>query len=269
MKQTNEVIESLKSKRGLKIGLISLLCLILLSGAIYGIKLALDSKAKQQNASLASSSSFAPVVVPVLAIPTTPPSPSVNMLFDQYGFEPNEFVVPVGVKINVSNGTDKPLNFKPLPAAIGNLPGLDLGTIEPGDTKSFVVSSVGSWQFEANDSPALRGDISGVNQPLSSWSGLSSKSMPTYNPTTKSLLINYTNFGFVPNIITVPVGTKVTVLNSTDEGSMQFAALNNDPSFNIGIINLHQSASFTLVKAGTWQYENTWETTDIGQITAE
>ena len=253
-----------------KYALIIPIVLVVVAGAIYG-GFNWAHLVAHKTQPLATSSSQVQKVSPppVLAIPSTPPGPSVVVSFDQYGFEPNEFVVPVGTTIFVSNATTRPLLFMPLPIQIGNLPGLDLGTIAPGNTKSFVVSSAGSWQFEANNSPALRGNVSGVNESLASWQGLSDHEMPKYDPATKSLLINYTNFGFVPNIARVPVGTKVSVLNSTTDGGIHFMALNNDPNLDLGILDIHQSASFILKHSGTWLYENSWETTDIGQITAQ
>ena len=250
--------------------LIVVAVLVVVAGAIYGA-FTWGHLIAHKTQPLVTSSSRAQIVSPppILAVPSTPPGPSVVVSFDQYGFEPNEFVVPVGTTVFVSNATTHPLLFMPLPIQIGNLPGLNLGTITPGNTKSFVVSSAGSWQFEANNSPALRGNVSGVNESLASWQGLNDHEMPKYDPATKSLLINYTNFGFVPNIARVPIGTKVSVLNSTTEGGMHFMALNNDPNLDLGILNVHQSASFILQHGGTWLYENSWETTDVGQITAQ
>lgn len=94
---------------------------------------------------------------------------------------------------------------------------------------------------------------------------------PTPQPV-KTLLLNYDNFGFMPNIARVPIGTIIEVENTTNEGGMYFEeipqATHQDPAFNLGIIEMGQTKSFKLTQAGTWIYENAWETTDRGQITA-
>lgn len=96
-------------------------------------------------------------------------------------------------------------------------------------------------------------------------------SQPTPQPA-KTLLINYDNFGFMPNIARVPVGTIIEVENTTNEGGMYFEeipqAAIQDPVFDLGIIEMGQTKTFKLTRAGTWIYENAWETTDRGQITA-
>jgi hypothetical protein len=86
-------------------------------------------------------------------------------------------------------------------------------------------------------------------------------------------LISYTNFGFMPNIASVPVGTVVEIKNLTNEGGMGFY---QDPSqsianneLNLGVIEMNQEKSMTLTKKGTWIYLNSWETTDKGQITVQ
>jgi plastocyanin len=202
-------------------------------------------------------------------VPASPPQ--VTLIFDQYGFEPNEFKVPVGTVIMVKNTTNKVLNFQSLPYNPTPLPGLNIGVIAPGTWAQFSVSKLGSWQFQANNNPALRGDVTGISV-SGSWSGLTNNELPRYDAKTKSLLLNYTDYGFLPNIVTVPVGTKVTVLNSTDEGGMYFSEMpgytSPDPGMQLGIIGMNQSASFTLTRAGTWHYVNTWEPTDMGEITA-
>ncbi len=195
----------------------------------------------------------------------------ITIVYDKYGFVPNEIKVPVGMVIEVKNETIQTLNFQALSYNSTYLAGLNIGDINPGGSGQFVVSEVGSWQFQANGNPAIRGDIAGFT-PNGQWYGLSPKELPQYNPSTKTLLINYTDYGFVPNIVSVPVGTKVTILNSTDEGGMDFEELSSDPtpnpSLSLGIIHKGKSASFILTKPGTWHYVNTWETTDVGEITA-
>ncbi len=192
------------------------------------------------------------------------------LVFDKYGFMPNQFSVPVGTKVLVENKSASPLLFQALANQPNQLNSLNLGTIDAGSSSSLVVSKLGSWQFQANNNPALRGDIT-ASRPGKSPLGLIEKELPQYNPATHSLLINYTDYGFVPNIVSVPAGTKITVMNSTNEGGMDLIEMNGDtapaPVLNQGIIEKGQTASFTLSRPGTYHYLNGWETTDMGRIT--
>lgn len=193
----------------------------------------------------------------------------VAVVFDTYGFEPNQFRVPVGTKITVKNESSAPLLFQALPGQPNQLDSLNLGNISPNQAKSFTINKEGSWQFEANNNPALRGDISGTAQSQSS-ARLSQSELPTYDPNTHSLLINYNDYGFLPNDVTVPAGTKITIKNSTNEGGMDFQELSSDPikdpALSLGIINMGQQQTFVLSRAGTYHYVNTWEKTDMGEI---
>ena len=216
-----------------------------------------------------------PVVTkPQPAAPKKPPVPpdSVTVVFDRYGFEPNQFEVPIGTTIIVKNKTSAPLKFEPLAGQPSQPASMYLGSIAAGASAQFTLNATGSWQFEANGSPALRGNVTATPVGQSSVV-LNNREFPKYDPSTHSLLLNYTDFGFLPNTVTVPVGTKVTVMNSTDEGGMQFEELTTDasqnPALNLGILEKGQSKSFTLTVKGTWHYENTWETTDQGQISAD
>ncbi len=203
--------------------------------------------------------------------PSAPPD-SVSVIFDQYGFEPNQFEVPVGTTIIVDNKSSAALKFEPLAGQPNQPQGMYLGEIAVNSSAHFTLNTTGSWQFEANGNPALRGNVTATPAGQSS-TVLNNRELPKYDPSTKSLLLNYTDYGFLPNIITVPVGTKVTVINSTTEGGMQFEELptdtNQNPALNVGILDKGQSKSFTLNVKGTWHYENSWETTDQGQISAD
>ncbi len=88
-----------------------------------------------------------------------------------------------------------------------------------------------------------------------------------------SLVINYDDFGFMPNIAVVPKDTTIVIDNTTDEGGMNFMQVptqtNQNPELNVGIISKGQAKSFKLTRPGTWIYENSWETTDMGQITVQ
>ena len=85
--------------------------------------------------------------------------------------------------------------------------------------------------------------------------------------------INYDDYGFSPNIVTVPVGTQVVVANLATDGPMIFTEVPNQPSSNpaleLGTINMGQQRSFVLTEKGTWQFQNGNESADRGVITAQ
>lgn len=196
----------------------------------------------------------------------------VSIVFDSYGFEPNQFRVPVGTKVTVKNESGASLLFQALPGQPNQLDSLNLGNIAPNQSKSFTINKEGSWQFQANNNPALRGDVSGTAQNQSS-ARLTQSELPTYDPSTHTLLINYNDYGFLPNEVTVPAGTKITIKNSTNEGGMDFEELSSDPTrdpaLSLGLINKGQQRTFVLSNPGTYHYVNTWEKTDMGEITVK
>ncbi len=253
-----------------KAATLGLICLLIIGAAAYAIFRVYDGKPKAHSIA-AYVVRVKPLPHPTIGPVSQPPAKSVTLLFDKYGFEPNQFQVPIGVTIDVVNASSSPFVFSALPGQADQLSALDLGSIAVGASKSFSIDRLGNWQFEANGSPALRGEVSSLPAD-SNWSGLSADQMPKYDPASKSLLINYTDYGFVPNIASVPLGTKVTIKNSTDEGGMSFDEVSSDsspnPVLNLGVLNMGQSKSFVLNTKGSWKYINTWEVTDLGQITA-
>ncbi len=252
-----------------KIELISLF--LMLSGSLvyYGVNNPVqnsDNKTK-----IVSSKTVSPPNIKTKTAPKATNVSPVIINYDQYGFQPNQFRVPIGTTIGVKNNSNTILDFQALPNQPNQLKGLNIGNINSGQTKYFKLTKIGSWQFQANSNPAIRGDVSATPAGQSSVR-LSQNEMPVYNPTNKTLLLNYTNYGFLPNMAKVPVGTKVTVRNSTTQGGMYFMESSTDsiqnPSLNLGYIAKGSSVSFVLNQPGTWHYVNTWETTDRGQITA-
>lgn len=193
----------------------------------------------------------------------------VTIVFDQYGFNPNQFSVPIGTEVAVINKSAGMLNFEALANQPNQLDAMNLGNIRIGQTKKFKVTKLGSWQFQANNSPAIRGNLSATAVGKSSVA-LTNIELPKYDPSTHSLLLNYTNYGFVPNKINVPLGTKVTILNSTNQGGMYFMQSSSDlvsnSALDVGLLKGNAESTFILNHKGTWHYVNTWEPTDQGQI---
>ena len=135
------------------------------------------------------------------------------------------------------------------------------------------------WRHNISTQDGLNLKISSLMRSLSSLPQAQTekvavpKSIYPYVTNGNSLLINYDNFGFMPNIAVVPLGTTIEIENTTNEGGMNFMQIPTqtvqNPELNIGIINKGQTKSFKLTKPGTWIYENSWETTDMGQITVQ
>lgn len=262
-------MNKIRNKTIRKIELISLFVMLSAGLVYYGLNSSFqnsDNKIKS-----VSSKTALPLKVETKTPPKAIRVSRVIINYDQYGFQPNQFRVPVGTMVGVKNNGNTVLDFQALPNQPNQLQGLNLGYINPGQTKYFKLTKIGSWQFQANSNPAIRGDVSATAVGQSSVS-LTENELPVYNPTNKTLLLNYTNYGFLPNIAKVPVGTKVIVRNSTNQGGMFFMESPNDsiqnPSLNLGYIAKGSSSSFVLNQPGTWHYVNGWETTDRGQITA-
>jgi plastocyanin len=72
------------------------------------------------------------------------------------------------------------------------------------------------------------------------------------------VVIYYDNYGFDPNVLTIPVGTTVYVKNIST-GPLSFmdmpAQAVPNPSFNLGSIPIGQEKSFVIKNKGVWQYE--------------
>lgn len=89
----------------------------------------------------------------------------------------------------------------------------------------------------------------------------------------KAITINYDDYGFSPNIVTVPVGTRVVVANTATDGPMVFTEVPNQPTSNpeleLGMINMGQQKSFVVTEKGTWQFQNGNESADRGVLIAQ
>ena len=89
-------------------------------------------------------------------------------------------------------------------------------------------------------------------------------------PTSQVVIINYDNYGFDPNIVNVLVGTTVIVKNTATDGPMVFKELpyqaNPNSELNLGIIEMEQEKSFVATIKGTWQFQNSNESSDRGLL---
>ncbi|MBI2012195.1 cupredoxin family copper-binding protein [Candidatus Daviesbacteria bacterium] len=68
------------------------------------------------------------------------------------------------------------------------------------------------------------------------------------------VMVEISNFTFVPKTITVKVGTTVTF---TNKDSVGHSATADDGSFDTGVLSQNESGSVTFSKAGTFAYHCT------------
>ena len=84
------------------------------------------------------------------------------------------------------------------------------------------------------------------------------------------VIIYFNKFGFDPNELTVPIGTTVTVDNTTTDIPLDFEALygqtNQNTSLNLGAIPPGASKNFQVAKKGVWQYEGNHNPSIRGEI---
>jgi len=77
-------------------------------------------------------------------------SHQVHVIYDIFGFMPNEITVPIGEKVSITNLTNNsqpgPMLFEEAPDQ-SPAPFLNLGIINKNQTKSFMASLKGQWQF--------------------------------------------------------------------------------------------------------------------------
>lgn len=199
---------------------------------------------------------------PVLAAAAHPKN--VTIYFDNYGFDPNILHVPIGTRVNVKNiSTTGSLLFEALEGQPNQNVALNLGSIAENQSKSFRVTRPGVWQYEGNDNPSIRGLIG-----TAANSSLTPGIYPNAKITSGNLFIKYDDYGFMPNEINVPVGTRITLKNVTDNtqpGVSTFEQSSGppNPSLNVGPLNKQQSAAFYLTTKGSWLLS------DIDQPTAK
>lgn len=184
-----------------------------------------------------------------------------TIYFDDYGFDPNEATVPVGSIVTFKNiSTTESLTLQEVdwdgrhihPSAF-NIDG-----ISPGESASLTIIGRGVWQYQGNNNPSIRGVIG-----TGKSSSILPYQLPNANVTTGSLQMVYDIYGFMPNEVTVPIGTTVTLKNITNDSQPGPSLFGEDPDddpgnpvLNIGIIEKQHSKSFDLDSVGTWHLEN-------------
>lgn len=203
--------------------------------------------------------------------PKVQPKPLVVTInYDKFGFDPNIVKVPVGTIVTVKNITNQNLLFQPLYGQPNQNNSLNLGNITPRQSKSFTITKTGVWQYEGQNNPEIRGLIS--TGKLTPNIAALSINAPIKN---NILLIKYDDYGFMPNEITVPYGTSVTIENISDNTQpgpmliLEKPGQLSDPQLNFGVIAKQQSKISVLTIKGTWIYEDVYQPKpkSLGQIT--
>lgn len=80
-----------------------------------------------------------------------------NIVYDDYGFAPNEITVPVGTTIALKNVTDDTQpgvsHFAESTHDTSRNPALDIGELQKQQVKTFTLTAKGSWELENIDQP--------------------------------------------------------------------------------------------------------------------
>jgi len=185
-----------------------------------------------------------------------------TIYYDNYGFDPNILNTPIKSKVIVKNISNKgPLLFEALYNQPNQNDALNLGVINQGGSKSFVITKAGVWQYEGNNNPSIRGIIG--TSIKTTFKNYMIPDKPLKNHT---LLIRYDDYGFVPNQVTVPINTKIILQNITDNtqpGPSLFELTSTNQSANsqqiIGLLQKQQAQSFRLNKLGNWLLVNIYQ----------
>lgn len=77
--------------------------------------------------------------------------------------------------------------------------------------------------------------------------------------------VQITNYKFIPDDVTVKVGTKITWTNH--DPTAHTATANDTTSFDTGSINLHHSRTVTFTKVGTYPYHCVFHAFMTGTVT--
>lgn len=227
---------------------------------VFGTVIVLASGGSALYASLKSKDVATQATKPVQAPrQASRPTSAVTLYFDNYGFDQNDLKLPVGTAVTVKNiATTGPLDFEALSYQPDQNTDLDLGTINPGDAKSFTIRRSGMWQYQGNGNPQFRGVIA-----TAAKSSYDPSLTPNAKITAHTINIVYDDYGFMPNEVTVPVGTTITLRNGTDDtqpGVSHFAERQSDvhknPALDLGIFQKQQVKTFTLTTKGSWELEN-------------
>ncbi len=192
-----------------------------------------------------------------------PPTRNINITiyYDEYGFDPNILTLPIGTNVTVDNISTRQLEFNSVPEQAQQNSALNLGLIASGATKRFQIAKSGIWQFEGNNDPETRGVIS-----TGSKLSVKPQMLPDARISSNKLDIVYDDYGFMPNEISVPVGTIITLTNAstkTQPGPTLFkqgAGMGGiNPELNIGVLEKRQSKSFVVTNAGSWLLQNAYQ----------
>lgn len=253
--------------------MVSLLAIVIL-GLALSVSLIYTASLTETTSVPKTTPSIKKVVKPVSSEAHTSTT-VVTIYFDNFGFDPNEATVPLGSTVSFDNiSTSGPLNVEAVGwygNPVANSP-LNVGTIDEGQSKTITLSQSGVWQYQGDLNPSIRGEIG--TGPLS----VQPQMDPNAKITTKTLSMVYDIYGFMPNEVTVPVGTTITLSNITNNSQPGASTFEEEPgqtpanpALDVGTLQKQQSASFFLTTPGSWTLEDIDQplAKALSQITAQ
>ena len=87
-------------------------------------------------------------------------SVAATITYTDNGFEPKQSTVKSGDTVRISNNTQSPMSLDSDPHPTHTIqPELNVGDVEPGQSKTFVITKVGTWGFHNHDNPSHTGSI--------------------------------------------------------------------------------------------------------------
>lgn len=83
-----------------------------------------------------------------------------TITYTDNGFEPKQTTVKSGDTVRITNNTGSPMSLDSDPHPTHTIqPELNVGDVEPGQSKTFVITKVGTWGFHNHDNPSHTGSI--------------------------------------------------------------------------------------------------------------
>lgn len=83
-----------------------------------------------------------------------------TIIYTNNGFEPKQTMVKSGDTVRITNSSQNALSLDSDPHPTHTIqPELNVGDVEPGQSKTFVIDKVGTWGFHNHENPSNTGSI--------------------------------------------------------------------------------------------------------------
>lgn len=83
-----------------------------------------------------------------------------TITYTDNGFEPKQTTVKSGDTVRITNNSQSAMSLDSDPHPVHtNQPELNVGDVEPGQSKTFVIDKVGTWGFHNHNDPSHTGSI--------------------------------------------------------------------------------------------------------------